>query len=430
MKRLLPERVKKLLLTLFFLLLCLGGNLSYTWGILHANGQAPEREAKKTEGKEDPCAELKKRLARLEAEKQAKKAKKKPATAARKTTPKKAAKKPTTKKTTVAKAKKPSATSIKTSTRKTAGKDAWIAARHLVEEGRHRKAIFVLRKYLAENPRSTDGWYWIARAYHAVGDYDRAQDAANAALRIDPHYPALTKTPSGLQPVPRPRRSARHEPRPSMSVLPVKPPVPSKLALEPLTISFPVLVNSEDVPTSADLAELFEAEMSGSKARDPHTGAWLRYDPYPPLSRGLSVAWQQNERFHEISRWRFRVDRMGILEEPRVPVAWKGTFPYEVYFWTGNEWARARRKTAFAYVERFDDILFRAKEDIEKILAERNHHWFEKDTPSLAANASAMRYWWQGDIKLDEAKGRYEKRQKEKTILVPARSTDKEAKAK
>ena len=98
--------------------------------ILHANGQAPEREAKKTEGKEDPCAELKKRLARLEAEKQAKKAKKKPATAARKTTPKKAAKKPTTKKTTVAKAKKPSATSIKTSTRKTAGKDAWIAARH------------------------------------------------------------------------------------------------------------------------------------------------------------------------------------------------------------------------------------------------------------------------------------------------------------
>ena len=287
--------------------------------------------------------------------------------------------------------------------------------RALVEEGRYRSAIAVLKNYLKANQKSASGWYWIARAHHALGDYDRAQLAVNIALQIDPYYPALTKTPSGLEPMPKNDRRARVEPYPSRSVLPVKQPLPSKLPLEPITISFPLLTASGDSTVSGD--------RIASASRD----VYLKHVPYPPLPAGETKAWMQAERFMEISRWRSRVDRMAILESPRVPIAWKGSHPYEVYFWTGDEWARVRRNPEkFDYVERYDDILYRTKDDIEKILRERNFYWFERDTPAFAAVASTMRYTWFGDIKLDEAAKRAFDRKWIERIVAPARNTDQQ----
>jgi hypothetical protein len=102
-----------------------------------------------------------------------------------------------------------------------------------------------------------------------------------------------------------------------------------------------------------------------------------------------------NANFYEIGRWRFRVDRMGILKTPRVPVAWKGTRPYEAYFWTGREWARIRRARLR---EPFDSILYRTRNDIAAVTADEGLAWDERDTPSLAASVSLMRYMWMGDI--------------------------------
>jgi tetratricopeptide (TPR) repeat protein len=263
-------------------------------------------------------------------------------------------------------------------------------------DGRYQMALNVFRGFVGNNPHSADAWYWIARAHHALGDYDRAQTAVNITLEIDPYYGPLTKSPSGLEPMPPLTKQQKKEPRPSMSVLPVKQPLPTGLSLEPVTISFPYLVHSGDVRAE---------DVSGDVTQ---VGAYLSYAPYPPLPPGRTVHWMAaSEKFNEISRWRFRVDRMGIIKEPRVPVAWKGTRPHEVYFWTGKEWARVARRRIR---EPFDSILYRARNDIEEVVAHEGLDWDERDTPALAASASLMRYMWAGDIDFNNAARRASKR--------------------
>ncbi|MDR3321566.1 MAG: tetratricopeptide repeat protein, partial [Synergistaceae bacterium] len=233
-----------------------------------------------------------------------------------------------------------------------------IISQNLVENGRYRSAVHLLRGYLDANRESAEGWYLISRAYHALGDYDRAQIAVNNALEIDPYYPDLVKTPNGVQPMPVLTKEEKREPRPSMSVLPVKQPLPANLLLEPVTISFPILVEAEYQARDGYANSMYEPD-----GRDPITGAYLQYAPQIPMPLGATVRWMQSEQFNEISRWRFRVDRMGILMEPRVPVAWKGDNPYEVYFWAGTEWARVRRKKGGVFEnseETYDDILYSA----------------------------------------------------------------------
>jgi hypothetical protein len=264
-------------------------------------------------------------------------------------------------------------------------------------EGRYQMALNTLRGYTKGNPRSADAWYWIARAHHALGDYDKAQLAANIALEIDPYYEPLAKTPSGLEPMPPLSKRQKKEPRPSMSVLPVKPPLSAALPLEPLTRSYPYLAGG-----AGDGAASGDAGGTGNEA-------YLRYEPYPPMQPGRTAGWMSlDANFNEIGRWRFRVDRMGILKSPRVPVAWKGTRPYEAYFWTGKEWARVRRARLR---QPFDIILYRARNDIAAVASNDGLAWDERDTPSLAASASLMRYIWMGDIDFANAARRVAKAQ-------------------
>jgi hypothetical protein len=204
-------------------------------------------------------------------------------------------------------------------------------------------------------------------------------------------------------------REQKKEPRPSMSVLPIKQPLPANLLLEPVVISFPMLVESE----AQSNGEYDDSRLEPG-GRDPLTGAYLQYAPLIPDPLGATVRWMQSEKFNEISRWRFRVDRMGILTDPRVPIAWKGSRPYEVYFWTGEEWARVRKKGEGRVA--YDDTLYRALESIKEVLADRNFLWYEPDTPSLAASASLMRYKWMGDIDLIDAEIRAEKQAREKAL--------------
>jgi hypothetical protein len=165
------------------------------------------------------------------------------------------------------------------------------------------------------------------------------------------------------------------------------------LALEPVTLSFPYLVSGEGKSAVSE-----DAAVGGAR---------LDYAPYPPMPQGRTARWMStNDKFGEIGRWRFRVDRMGIMKEPRVPVAWKGTRPYEVYFWTGKEWARIPRRRPR---ETFDSILYRAKGDIATVIEREGLAWNERDTPSLAAGASLMRYLWIGGIDLTNAARRAEK---------------------
>jgi hypothetical protein len=111
---------------------------------------------------------------------------------------------------------------------------------------------------------------------------------------------------------------------------------------------------------------------------------------------------------------------MGILTEPRTPIAWKGEHPDEIYFWAGTEWVRVRKKDAARgnKAERYDDILYKARESIAEILYDREFVWYEPDTPSLAANASLMRYKWVGNVDLLEAEERAQKLDRRRIPLL------------
>ena len=180
-----------------------------------------------------------------------------------------------------------------------------------------------------------------------------------------------------------------------MSVLPVIQPPPGGLALEPVTISFPYLVSGK---SQTDLPKSEEVDPIGSAG----DYAYLHYVPYPPLPPDRTPNWiTTSEKFSEIGRWRFRVDRMGILTNPRVPLAWKGTRPYEIYFWTGNEWARILRHEEG---ESFENILFRQLRGITDVVNREGFAWDESDTPALASTASLMRFKWVGDVDPARAK--------------------------
>lgn len=287
--------------------------------------------------------------------------------------------------------------------------DALNRGAQFVLDGRYHDGLKALRDFVKAHPYSADGWYWISLAHHALGDYDRAQSAVSIALEIDPYYPQLTKTPSGLEPRDLRGRNSRKEPRPLMSVLPVKPVIPENLAITPVTISFPVLRygvrgDGETKPSSYD-------------GRDPVSGAYLEYLPYPPNEPGKTGRWQSDEKFTEISRWRFRVDRMGLLKDPKTPIAWRSAYPYEIYFWTGTEWARARRhKVYYDHRESFADTLAQAQEHIRNVLDQRGFVWNDADTAALTASATHMNYKWMGEVDTEPAHQRADKRAREHFI--------------
>lgn len=307
------------------------------------------------------------------------------------------AKKQEKKPTKEQKSKKDQAAAVAKAQAELRARTAWKQGQHLVESGDYRSAISFLRRFVRDNAPSADAWYWLARAHHALGDYDRAQDAANIALQIDPHYPALTKTPSGLQPLPvKTRGTKRADPPPSMAVLPIKPVLPTEIQLVPVTLSLPYLNISGDKKLSGDIP----AQGRGVPG--------LIYKPYPPLPPGRTSAWMQKERFQEISRYRHRVDRVGILENPRVPIAWRGERPSVIFVWTGKEWARVngRRVLIRANIfgrtatEKVSASLRRTREEIDLFLTENGFKWHEGDTPALASQAAHWRYAWVDTVRL------------------------------
>ena len=263
--------------------------------------------------------------------------------------------------------------------------NGWRAGQRLVEEGDYRTAISFLKRYIRANPPSADAWYWLSRAHHAVGDYDRAQDAANVALQINPTYPALTKTPSGLQPMPPAGTLEARTPPPSVSVLPIKPVLPARIVLTPVPLSLPFLNRSEDRALSDD---------------NGNTRGVLTHIPYPPLQRGRSVVWMQQPAFQEISRWRHQVDRVGILASPRLPVAFRGTRPSVLFIWTGDQWVRVKgeRMVKRRRMEDARSSLGAVKEELHDLANHTGFYWDESDTPALASQAAHWRFAWAGDI--------------------------------
>ena len=106
--------------------------------------------------------------------------------------------------------------------------------------------------------------------------------------------------------------------------------------------------------------------------------------------------WTFRYEFMSIGNWKGTVDRIGVLENPAVPVAWKGNTPKVVYVWTGNSWHQLNLKEG----QRPLNALTRENSKIRKLLRQSDFHWYEQDVPILAQQAKTWGYYWLGVIHL------------------------------
>jgi hypothetical protein len=105
-------------------------------------------------------------------------------------------------------------------------------------------------------------------------------------------------------------------------------------------------------------------------------------------------AWMMDSGFCAISRWRVTVDRMAVMDKPRVPLAWKGKTPEVIYAWTGSSWYQMLLRDG----EEPKDALARNMYALVRMTGTNGVRWNDADTPILANQAAMWGYLWLGRI--------------------------------
>lgn len=106
--------------------------------------------------------------------------------------------------------------------------------------------------------------------------------------------------------------------------------------------------------------------------------------------------WTFRSDFMMIGNWKGTVDRIGVLDNPAVPVAWKGSRPKVIYVWVGNGWHQILTKEN----QRPVNALIRENMKIKRLLRQTNFQWYEQDMPILSQQTKAWGYYWLGEIHL------------------------------
>lgn len=104
--------------------------------------------------------------------------------------------------------------------------------------------------------------------------------------------------------------------------------------------------------------------------------------------------WSFNPRFMAMGTWKSSVDRIGVLHNPAIPVAWKGSYPKVIYAWTGKSWHQINMKE----YERPVDALKNSLYDLVRMVKRSGFVWYEPDTPVLAQLAAQWGYYWMGEF--------------------------------
>lgn len=126
-----------------------------------------------------------------------------------------------------------------------------------------------------------------------------------------------------------------------------------------------------------------------------------RADLYAPniIYSPNATNWTLNSNFMAIGRWRSQVDRVGVINRPMIPVAWKGDYPEVIYAWTGLKWkqlsAKGRHVTAASTLRR---EIYDLTVDINKI---NLLNWTDNDSIVLSQYAYMWGYHWVGLVILE-----------------------------
>lgn len=177
--------------------------------------------------------------------------------------------------------------------------------------------------------------------------------------------------------------------------------IPSVVRLKPYSTKISSVAPILREPISAQTSQPKSTQASSSQT--PKSPRMV----YMPPASGLEVYnapvlspnnpdWTQNSNFMAIGRWQNSIDRIGVLNRPMIPVAWKGDFPEVIYAWTGLQWrqldSKAKHTPALS-------TLRREAYDINRYVRKVNmHRWTEDDTHVLSQYSVMWGYEWMGLI--------------------------------
>ncbi len=134
-------------------------------------------------------------------------------------------------------------------------------------------------------------------------------------------------------------------------------------------------------------AEMLEVRQKGFTRSQMSGGK--NYSTYMP-------DWTFNPAFMAIGNWKGTVDRMGVLNNPAVPVAWNGASPRVVYVWTGQSWHQVNTGEVRSPVK----ALRRRYSELRRLVRQSQFKWYSQDMPILAQQAKAWGYYWLGEIQI------------------------------
>ena len=109
--------------------------------------------------------------------------------------------------------------------------------------------------------------------------------------------------------------------------------------------------------------------------------------------------WTQNSNFMSLGKWQKSIDRIGVLDKPKTPVAWKGDYPEAVFAWTGLQWKQLTPKTqhiSALNILRRENYALTVHTNKLNLL-----RWNDSDTHVLAQYARMWGYQWLGQIFLE-----------------------------
>lgn len=104
--------------------------------------------------------------------------------------------------------------------------------------------------------------------------------------------------------------------------------------------------------------------------------------------------WTFSHAFMSIGNWKGTVDRIGVLNNPGVPVAWNGRTPKVIYVWVGNSWHQIMLRESQTPVS----AIRREYANLRRLVRDSGFKWYAQDTPILAQQAKAWGYYWLGEI--------------------------------
>jgi hypothetical protein len=117
--------------------------------------------------------------------------------------------------------------------------------------------------------------------------------------------------------------------------------------------------------------------------------------PVTVVQQGMmSPSWSNNGNFQMVARWRGFVDRMAVLDKPRVPLAWKGDEPTVVFAWTGQSWYQMKARKG----ETAPQVLQRHLYSLTRMVKTNQYSWNDRETPLLANQSVLWGFLWMGHV--------------------------------